>query len=89
MEEFNVMLFLSVLFVSVQVATSICCDEIRSNVNQKELAHTTLCSTVIPELANCCEKLRNEIKKQRIAYKTLCPGLLSFVRRLNLLCICS
>ena len=81
MEEFNAMLFLSVLFVSVQVATSICCEEIRSNVNEKERAHTTLCSTVIPELANSCKKLGNEIEKQRIAYETLCPGLFSFVRR--------
>ncbi|XP_028411498.1 loricrin-like [Dendronephthya gigantea] len=73
MKVFDAMLFLGILFVAVEVSISICCEEIISDVNKKELAHTTLCSTVIPELAECCEKIGNEVQKQRDAYKTLCP----------------
>ena len=75
MSVFNVMLHLSILFVSVQVATSICCEEISSDVKKKELAHVTLCSVVTLELEECCEKLEIEVEKQRDAYRTLCPGL--------------
>ena len=75
MAAFNAMLFLSVLFVSVQVTISICCEDINADVKKKELAHITLCSTVTSELAKCCRTLGMEVEKQREAYKTLCPGL--------------
>lgn len=89
MEAFKaVFTFVLVILAPVEIASSICCEDIRSDIEQKELAHANLCSAVNSDLAQCCQDLGTDVEKQRQAYETLCPtGWLIIYCILGVLCL--
>ena len=70
-----------VLFISAGIAQSICCDEIKNLVENKDTAYKTLCSKNNNLPANCCSDIALEVKRLRDSYKTLCQPPGKFVIR--------
>ena len=54
-------------------AEAICCDDIRSDVDNRTLAYKVLCSKNDPHLENCCRVIEQDIRKHELSYRTLCP----------------
>ena len=52
---------------------AICCDDIRSDVDNRTLAYKVLCSKNDPHLRNCCRVIEQDLRNHELSYRTLCP----------------
>ena len=62
------------LVLCIGTAEAICCDDIRSDVDNRTLAYKVLCSENDPHLENCCRVIEQDIRKHELSYRTLCPN---------------
>ena len=53
-------------------AEAICCDDIRSDVDNRTLAYNVLCSEHDAHLGNCCRVIEQDLRKHKLSYRTLC-----------------
>ncbi len=56
------------------IAEAICCDDIRSDVENRTHAFNVLCTKDDPHLGNCCRVIEQDLRKHKLAYRTLCPN---------------
>ena len=55
-------------------AEALCCDDIRSDIENRTLAYNLLCSKHDPNLASCCRVIERNIRKHKLAHRILCPN---------------
>ncbi|XP_028391457.1 ficolin-2-like [Dendronephthya gigantea] len=61
------------LLLQTDGAEALCCDDIRSDIENRTLAYNILCSKGEEHLGNCCRVIEQDLRKRKLAYQTLCP----------------
>ena len=86
------MLRVAVLGILLQVvlqtgfAEVICCDDIRSDIENRTHAFNVLCTENDPHLENCCRIIEQDLRKRKLAYTTLCPNNGNFCKCFLYIC---
>jgi hypothetical protein len=62
------------LVVQTGTAEAICCDDIRSDIENRTIAYNVLCGKGDPHLGNCCRVIEQDLRKHKLSYRTLCPN---------------
>ena len=82
------MLRVAVLGVLLQVvlqtgiAEAICCDDIRSDIENRTHAFNVLCAKNDPHLENCCRVIEQDLRKHKLSSEILCPNNGNFLQLL-------
>ena len=61
------------LVLQTGIAVAICCDDIRSDIENRTNAFNVLCTKDDPHLGNCCRVIEQDLRKHKLSYRTLCP----------------
>ena len=62
------------LVLQTGTAEAICCDDIRSDIENRTVAYNVLCGKGDPHLGNCCRVIEQDLRKHKLSYRTLCPN---------------
>ena len=61
-------------FLQTGIAEAVCCDDIRSDIENRTHAFNVLCAKNDPHLGNCCRVIEQDLRKHKISYRILCPS---------------
>ena len=60
------------LVLQTGIAQAICCDDIRSDIENRTTAFNVLCGKNDPHLGNCCRVIEQDLREHKLSYETLC-----------------
>lgn len=76
------------LVLQTGTAEAICCDDIRSDIENRTVAYNVLCGKGDPHLGNCCRVIEQDLRKHKLSYRTLCPNHGKILRFLYTVSFC-
>ncbi|XP_046862163.1 uncharacterized protein LOC124455565 isoform X2 [Xenia sp. Carnegie-2017] len=69
---FGFSLLLVVIYGSIQMSHSLCCDKIKRLVDSKMDAYQVLCKNNTSLPPNCCDDIKTEVKSYERSYASIC-----------------
>ena len=69
-----VLVILLEVVLQTSIAEAICCDDIRSDIENRTHTFNVLCTKNDPHLGNCCRVIEQDLRKRKLAHTILCSN---------------